>query len=475
MYQRSLEKTPFQWKQFLYQITIIAVPVALQNLLTTTGSMVDTIMLASLGQQTVGAVGLCAQFSSLFFSCYWGFVSGGMLYFTQYWGAKDSRGITRSYGMTLSFMLVVTAVFTLLALGAPEFIMGIYTDKTEIQRIGVQYLKLVGFAYPLQILATAISALLRSIEQVRIPLYGGIASVIANCFFNYLFIFGKFGLPQMGVAGAALGTILAAFVNLCVLLIFVRKEKIPFVLEFSGHFKWNLASVKSYIKKCFPILCQELAFGIANMVIAIVLGHQSEDAIAAVAVFRTLEGFVIAFFTGFSNASTVLVGKEVGAGNHELAFQRAKRVVYLCSTLVATVCIVLLAIHTPMLHAMGLSGESYQLGFGMLLIYSFAALFRTGNWVHIDTFRTAGDTTFGSVLEISFTYLLMLPCLCLSNYVFHAPFLIVFACCYIDEPIRYLIFQIYLYSGKWIRPVSEAGRATLEAFQKEHAPRAKTK
>ena len=179
----------FNWSSFIKGIAVIAVPVALQNLLTTTGSMVDTMMLASLGEQTVGAVGLCAQFSSLMFSGYWGFVGGGMLFFFQYWGAKNDRGITRSFGLTLSFMMAVGLIFGFLALGRPEFIMSIYTDKPEIQQIGIRYLRLVGFAYPLQVLAMAISALLRSIEQVKIPLYGGSASVFANWFFNYIFIF----------------------------------------------------------------------------------------------------------------------------------------------------------------------------------------------------------------------------------------------------------------------------------------------
>ena len=77
------KKSNFNWSSFIRHIAIIAVPVALQNLLTTTGSMVDTMMLASLGEKTVGAVGLCAQFSSLMFAGYWGFVGGGMMFFSQ--------------------------------------------------------------------------------------------------------------------------------------------------------------------------------------------------------------------------------------------------------------------------------------------------------------------------------------------------------------------------------------------------------
>ena len=155
-----MKEKKFDWGYFLRHIAIIAVPVALQNLLTTTGSMVDTIMLAKLGEKAVGAVGLCAQFSSLMFAGYWGFVGGGMLFFSQYWGAKDDDGITRSYGLTLLFMLSVGLLFACLALFAPEFVMRVYTDKPEIQKIGVSYLRIVGLAYPLQVLAMAMSALL---------------------------------------------------------------------------------------------------------------------------------------------------------------------------------------------------------------------------------------------------------------------------------------------------------------------------
>ena len=174
----ELAKGPaFPWAEFLKKTALIAVPVALQNLLTTTASMVDTMMVAPLGELSVGALGLCAQFSSLMFSCYWGFVGGGGLFFAQYWGAKDDDGIERSYGVTLCFMMFVAVTFAGLAVFAPELIMRLYTDKESIREIGVRYLRIVGFAYIFQVLSMCMSVLLRSTERVRIPLYASIASV----------------------------------------------------------------------------------------------------------------------------------------------------------------------------------------------------------------------------------------------------------------------------------------------------------
>lgn len=108
----------------------IAFPIALQNLLTTTASMVDTIMIGRLGESCVAAVGICSQISSLFFSCYWGFASASILFFSQYWGADDEKGINRTFGITFICMAIVGFAFASLCIIRPEFLLGVYTDKS---------------------------------------------------------------------------------------------------------------------------------------------------------------------------------------------------------------------------------------------------------------------------------------------------------------------------------------------------------
>ncbi|MDD3335499.1 MAG: MATE family efflux transporter [Eubacteriales bacterium] len=455
-------------RSFLRMLAAIAIPVALQNLLTTTGSMVDTVMLAQLGELTVGSVGLCAQFSSLLFSCYWGFVGGGMLFFAQHYGAKDGDGVCSSYGLTLSCMLTVGLLFCLLGVLAPETVMGLYTDKPELQAIGVQYLRIVGFAYPLQVLSMAMSALLRTTDRVRLPLIASIVSLLTNFLFNYLLIFGKLGLPRMGVQGAALATVISGAVNVLMLLAMGKATQHPYLLQIKRHFCWSKAFIQKYLLKCFPILCNELLIGVGNMVINIVLGRQSTQAIAALAVFRTFEGFIIAFFAGFTNAASILVGTEVGAGHHELAFARAKRLIVLCPVTICGACLLMLAIHPPLLTAMSLSGESFEICRSMLIIYTFVAVIRMCNWIQNDTFRSAGDAAFGTILEITFMYLLVLPCICLTGLVFKAPFLLIFASAYVDEPIRIVIMLRHAFSGKWIKPVTKEGLATIDEFRAAH-------
>ena len=458
----------FSWRDFLPQLIAIALPVALQNVLTTTASMVDTIMLASRGELTVGAVGLCSQFSTLMLNGYWGFVGGGMLFFSQFYGARDHKNICHAFGIVLICLMSVGMLFGGLAVFAPQLIMGLYTDKAAIQAIGIRYLRIVGFAYPLQTLAQAQCALLRSTERVRIPLIASIAALLVNFVCNYILIYGRLGLPALGERGAATGTLVASVVNVALILILARRSGDPYLLRFREHFGFDRALVARFFRKCFPILCNEVLIGISNMVVNVVIGHQAEQAIVATAVFRTLEGFVLSFFSGFTSASSVLVGTCVGAGDHELGYQRALRLVWLVPATVFCVVLTLFGLRGPILHAMGLNGASYATGVGMLMIYAVLGSVRMTNWIQNDTFRAAGDPVFGTVRELGFAYAMIIPGMLITGVWLKLPFLLVFACSYIDEPIRVVMMLRHTLSGRWIKPVTAEGQSTIGAFRKAH-------
>ena len=130
-------------------------------------------------------------------------------------------------------------------------------------------------------------------------------------------------------------------------------------------------------------------------------------------------------------------------------------------------CLLLIGLHTPILSLMGMRGESFRIAFGLICVYTVAALIRMGNWTQNDTFRAAGDATYGTVLEIVFMWAMVLPCVWVTGMVLHLPTLLVFACCYVDEPIRYVLMQRHLFNGKWIKPVTPEGRAALAGWKPE--------
>ncbi len=454
-----------QWGPFFKAVIAIALPIAFQNLLSTTASMVDTIMIGSQGELSVAAVGICSQISSLFFSCYFGFASGALLFFSQYWGAGDERGINRTFGLSFLFMLAVSLLFSGVTVCRPELVLGVYTDKPAIIAAGAPYLRIVGFSYPLQVIAILISFLMRSTGRVKPPLVCSCVGLVVNFSLNWTLIYGHFGMPKMGAAGAAVGTLASAAVNLLLLCLFLWRGQGMLRLRLRDLLDWKGGFAGTYLGKCFPILCNELLYGVGQMLINIVIGHQSESAIAAMAAFRVLEGFVFAFFGGLADASSVLVGKEIGAGNHMTGYQYMKKFALLCPAITFTICLIGVSLNQPLLSLFGLGEEALYYGKYMLLIYLAAGTIRTCNYLMNSCYRAGGEAVFGTVLEITCLFTISVPATWIAGMVLHLPFLAVFAFLYTDELIR-LVFELwYTRSGKWVKPVTEAGLSALPAFR----------
>ncbi len=468
-----MKKEKLDWKVFFGSVLTIALPIALQNFLSTTASMVDTIMIGSEGELSVAAVGICSQIASLFFSCYFGFAGGALLFFAQYWGAGNEKGINRAFGLSMSCMLVVAFLFAGVATTNPGFLLRIYTDKENIVQVGIPYIRIVGYAYPLQVLAAIISFLMRATERVKAPLFASILGLLTNFTLNWLLIYGRFGLPHMGAAGAAVGTLASGVVNLAVLLIFLLRDKKTLTLRLRDMFSWEGGFIKGYLTKCFPIICNEMLYGVGQMLINIVIGRQSEPAIAAMAAFRVLEGFVYAFFGGLADASSVVVGKEVGSGRHMRGYQYVKGFAILCPAVTFVICAVGLAANRPLLGLFGLGEEALFYGKYMLMIYLLAGTIRTCNYIMNSCYRAGGETVFGTVLEISCLFLISVPATWIAGMVLHLPFLAVFSFVYTDELIR-LIFELwYTRTGKWVKPVTQEGIAALPQFREQMKRRSK--
>lgn len=452
---------------FYRNILVIGLPVALQNLLTTSAGMVDTIMIGTQGESAMAAVGVCSLFSMLLFAGYFGFCNGGMIFFAQYWGAKDEGGICRAYGLTLVTMMAVGLAFGGLAVFAPEFILGIYTDKESVRAAGIPYLRIAGWSYPLQTLAMAAGSLLRSVEKVRIPLFASIVSLLTNTFLNWVLIFGRFGFPAMGVRGAAAATVIAGIAHILALYLCCLRDKRSLVTRFGDHYRWDRAFVKEFFGKIVFVVCNEVLYGAGQLLINMILGRQAEAALAAFAVFRTLEGFIFAFFGGFANASSVMVGKRIGAGEHWEGYREARRFILLTPLVTLGIWALILLLRGPLLRSFGLGEEALFYAQGMLFIYAVTGALRSCNYMNNNIFRAGGESVFGTVIELCGLFLITLPATALCGLYLRLPFLGVFFMIYLDEFIRLGIILWYMRSGRWVKPVTHAGRERLEEFRKQ--------
>ena len=470
----TIKKQGIDWKVFFKAVIAIALPIAFQNLLGTTASMVDTIMIGSEGELAVAAVGICSQIYMLFASSYFGFMAGAMIFFAQFWGSGNHKGINRTVGISGILMLIIALIYGIVAVTNPEFLLRVYTDKENIVQLAVPYLRIAGFVYPIQIVTFLMSMLLRSTERVKPPLFASFAAIIVNFVLNWILIYGRFGMPKMGIAGAAVGTLVSSIVNLLILLVYLMYDNETVVLRFRDMFMFDMDFIKTYLLKSIPLLCNEMLYGVGQMLINIVIGRQDESAIAAMAAFRVLEGFVYAFFGGLADASSVIVGKEVGAGRPMRGYQYTKGFAVICPSVTFCICLIGLIFNEPLLGLFGLGTQALTYGKYMLMIYLVMGTIRTCNYIMNGCYRAGGEAVFGTVMEVSCLFLISVPMTWMAGMIWKLPFIAVFAFVYTDEIMR-LIFELrYTGTGKWIKPVTEAGKAAIPEFKEQLKTRRKT-
>jgi len=454
-------------RDFYRTVLRIGLPVAIQQLLTASLSLVDSLMVGSLGENELAAVGMAGQFANFMWGLNWGLVSGGMLFFAQYWGVQDKKGIHKAFSiMTLSCM-AIAAVFTAFGLISPISVMNIYTNDPAINAIGAKYIRIVAASYLFSPLALGCSCLLRSTENVKLPLFASIMSLLTNTLFNWILIHGKLGMPALGIKGAAIATVLASIVNAGIMIfVSARHNNILF-----SSIKKILAVEKSFIPEFFrkstPLIINEGMYGVAVLLINMTLGRQGADNLSALAIFRTIEGFVFAFHQGLSSAATVIVGKNIGAGQIKEGILDARRLSILCPVLTFLSGLFIFLLRHPITNLYSISPNVQQTVFSMLFVYIFTATLRMTNYLIISIYRAGGESKLGMYLEVGGIWLLGVPLVALTGLVLDWSFIIVFSMLYAEDVAKIALEVYLMLKNKWIKPVTPEGREGWEKFQCE--------
>ena len=450
----------------------LAFPIALQNLLMTSFRLVDTLMIGRLGDVSIAAVGLAGYASFLVELISFGMASGSAVFVAQYHGANNRDGILRTYGTMLLFMVPVGLLFTVGVGAFPEFVMHLFTDDAALADEGARYLQFACVSYVSLTVNMAISTLLRCTEQVRIPMISSGVSAALNAVMNYIFIFGSFGLPAMGVAGAGLATAISSLVNpLLMLAISIAKKNIVVapiqkIFAIRGFFK-------TFWSRALPVLLNEFFWSLSVVGINMVFGRMGTDNYAALTVERTLEGLAFVFFVGICNACNILVGKAVGAGKIEEAKMTAKRFLFLTPVLGAVLGLLIAALRIPLVGMFDLSEAAASTARTMLLIFSVDATVRYISYVEVvGIFRAGGETRYVLITDVFSQYLFILPVVILCGLVWKLPFITTYLLMLIADDVSKLAITIpYFKSMRWIKPIVDvspyAGEETQILLQTE--------
>lgn len=443
-------------KPFLKTMLTIAIPIALQNLITSSLNMVDTLMISSLGKASIAAVGLANQVFFFYILISFGINSGSSIFIAQYWGKEDIPSIRKVLGLALSLSTIVGIIFTIGAFFFPEVLMSIFIKEPEVIKLGSDYLRIVSLSYIITAITFAYSVALRSTGRPNVPMVVSAISFVTNTVFNYLLIFGKFGFPQLGVKGAAWGTVIARVVEITFILYTIYKTKGPLAANIKELTQWNKEFINRYLKTTWPVIVNEGFWSLGQIMYSIAYARIGEDATAAVQIATTIQNVFFVVVRGLANACTVMIGNKIGGGHKDEAYTYA--IQFLSIATIFGVILGLIQTLTPTLTLSlfrNLDPNVYQLSKKILIVLGLAFTLRMFNaTVIVGVFRGGGDTTFSAFLDIGGAWLIGVPLAFMGALLFKLPVYYVVALVSIEELVKALIALPRVFSKKWIKDIT---------------------
>lgn len=445
----------------------LAIPVALQQLLIASFSLVDTLMVSQLGENELAAMGMTGQWAMLFNVTLFGFCSAASMFVSQYFGAKDEKGIRRTCGMSLLCGAIPMVIFVSIQVIAPQMVVGFFTDDALIASLGNTYLRIAIWSYPAVYLSNILSAVIRACEHVKLPMAVSGFTAILNGVLNYIFIFGKLGLPALGIAGAAVATCISSWIGPLLLILFSLAQKHIIWAKPKEIFTFSKQHLLYYFKRAMPIVCNEFAWGLGTLVLATILSNYSTSGYTAKTILGTFENISFVFAVGLCNAACIMIGKSVGEGKTERAVTDAKRFAMLIPAYAAILGVIMIIFRQYLVQIFNMEGniETATLSLASLLMVIFAIELpiRYTHYIQIvGIFRSGGDTVAGAILDSFALWAMSIPATYLATHVFHWSFPVVFACMLVAEDhLKSVMCIRHFFSMKWIKPVTEEGKAGL--------------
>ncbi|MDR3574457.1 MAG: MATE family efflux transporter [Anaerolineaceae bacterium] len=438
-------------RAFLSSLVKVALPIIIQMVITNGLSLVDITLIGQLGDTAVAGVGLANQAYFLLTLLLFGITSASVIFTAQYWGLRDIKNIRKVLGLCVTMSLAAGILFAIIAVIFPERLLSIYSNDPAVIAVGSRYLQIAGLGYiPLSI-TSSYSSILRSVGAVKIPMLVSGSALCLNTFMGYILIFGKFGLPTLGVAGGATAICIARVLEVLVLLAITYLAKTPAAAKLSEMLAFDFSFVKRYLKTCFPVIINEMAWSIGFSTYTLVYAHIGTDSVAAANICSNIENLATVIFFGLANGCAVLVGHKIGSNEEHSAFQYARNSIMIAVVGGLFMGVIILFGADSLLSIYKISAETLRNAHYILMVLSATIWVKAFNGVmFIGVLRSGGDTRYAFLLETFSMWLIGVPMAFIGAFVFHLPVYWVALMVIADEVFKFSVTLPRFFSRKWI-------------------------
>ncbi|MDU3803374.1 MATE family efflux transporter [Paraclostridium bifermentans] len=439
-------------KKFYKLLVSLCIPIIIQNLISTSVNIIDTVMISSLGEASVASIGVANQYFFLFNMTLSGLTGGAGLFISQFFGKNDANNIKKVTGLNVLLGIILGLLFFIPAFIFPKFIIHFFSYDTEVVNLCIEYFSIIAFCYPLIAVSTVFSMGSRSVRNPKLGMICSAVALISNIILNYGLIFGSLGLPALGVRGAAIATVIARFIEFALLIGYVYIVKKDYVLKF------NIANLKSidkqfintFFEKSTPILLNDSGWAIGTVLYSVAYAKAGTSAIAASQIATSTGNFFIMTAVCVAIGASIMLGNELGADNKEVAIDYAKKfskIVFIVGTLFG----ILLILNIPTLLKM--FSVSDNLAPDIIKIFVIMGLLMGlksfNTLLIIGILRSGGDTKYSLFLELGCMWLVSLP----LTFIFAikgAPIYVLVLLTYSEEIVKFIFGVPRALSKRWV-------------------------
>ena len=432
----------------------LAVPIVLQNLVTTAVSSADVIMLGFVSQDALAAGSLASQIMFILNLVYSGISSGVIMLAAQYWGKQDTLTIERIMGIGMRISILISTVFFILAFFFPALLMRIFTNDMQLVSTGIPYLKIVSFSYLFMSISQVYLCTMRTIERVIFATAANASALLLNILLNAVFIFGLLGAPKMGIAGVALATTIARGIEFVICMLDALKFK---TIRFrpSTIFERHKLLFADFMKYSLPAFGNEVSWGLAFSMYSVIMGHLGSDIVAANAVVVVARNLGTVACFGIANAGAILLGKSIGAGLMENVKADASKFckITFISGMIGGIFIFLLR---PLFMNMAdLTATAQGYLNIMLFINMYYVLGQAMNTAVIcGVFRSGGDSKWGFICDTIDMWGYAVPMGFFTAFVLKLPPMWVYFIICTDEFVKIPFVYKHYKSYKWLKNIT---------------------
>lgn len=437
---------------FYRQLLTVGIPVLIQNLIAVGLNLADTIMVGKVSANALAAVGAANQVYFVYSVILFGIFSGAAVYTVQYWGIKDLVSLRKILGIDYVMCLALTVPVVIVAFFASPALMGLFTDDPEVIALGGDYMRIACFSYLFSGMTFVITYNSRAIIMLKVPTVINGGAILINVFLNYCLIYGNCGLPEMGVKGAAIATLIARVIECLSMYSYVYLSKDhPLGARFSEFMGFGKELYKSVMRTAVPVMFNEGCWALSVSMVFAAYGKIGPAALAIVQVANTITEFLQTAYAGVSNASTVIVGQALGQGKVEHAVIYSKRIMTMAWILNVVMTLLLIFIREPIAMIYDFDAETTELLLSSMFVFAVAITPKMLTYVIIcGILRAGGDTFYCMVVEAGLNLLLQVPLAYISVLVLGLPLPVAIAVVASSDVIKAVLCYRRYYSRKWI-------------------------